>query len=137
LIAYVIYKEKIGQELIVAFLIAVTLTSYHYYQYTTVNLMFGKLNLFPLISFTFGFVLLREAYERIKGKYKLVIATLIYLLVLFSVEYIGYNFLGIKLDSNYPSLLGLDFMHAPTLMKIFYLIIGPIYLVITDYLKVK
>ena len=62
--AYHIYKERIGHELILAFLFALIITSYYVYEYTTGNIMLGKVNLFPLVSWTFGLVLLREIYEK-------------------------------------------------------------------------
>lgn len=136
-VGYIIYKERIGQQLIIAFLIAIAWTSYYFYEYTTSNLFVGQINLFPLLSWTFGLVLLREIYERMKGKYKFVQVTILYLAVLFIVEYIGYNFGGIQLSSNFPALPILGIIHGPLLMKIFYIIAGPIYLLITDYLKVK
>ena len=137
IVAYIIYKEKVGQELIVAFLIAVAWTSYYFYEYTTSNIMIGRINLFPLISWTMGLVILREIYERLNTKHKFVIITLLYLGFLFITEYIGYHFLGIQLNSNFPSLLGLGIIHSPLIMKIFYIIAGPFYLLVTDYLKVK
>lgn len=135
--AYIVYKEKIGQELVIAFLIALAWTSYYIYTYTFANFMIGDINLFPLVSWTFGLVILREIYERLKGKNRLLKITLLYLAGLFAVEFTGYYLLGIKLASNYPSLLGLGIIHAPPLMKIFYMISGPIYILITDYLHVK
>ncbi len=137
LIGYIIYKEKIGQELIVAFLISIAWCSYYFYEYTTFNLFMGKINLFPLIAFTFGLVFLREIYEKIKGKYKFIKISLFYVICLFIVEYIGYYLLNIKLISSFPSLLNLGIIHAPLIMKIFYVFIGPVYILITDYLKVK
>jgi len=135
--SYMIYKEKIGQELIVAFLIAFAITSYYTYEYTSFNLFLGKINLFPLIAWTFSLVVLREVYENVKIKNKLILVSLLYLLILFVLEYIGYYFLGIRLNWNYESIFGIGIMHAPIGMKIFYILAGPIYLLITDYLRIK
>lgn len=137
LVGYIIYKEKIGQQLVVAFIISIAITSYYFYEYTTLNIMVGSLNLFPLVSWTFGLVLLREIYERLKWKYKFVIITLFYVVVLIIFEYIGYNFLDIQLNSNFPSLWGINAMHSPLILKIIYFVAGPLYLGITDYLRVK
>ncbi|MAG07578.1 hypothetical protein CMI46_02075 [Candidatus Pacearchaeota archaeon] len=137
ILGHIFYKEKITAELIIAFLIALAWTSYYPYEYTTSNLLIEKINLFPLISWTFGLVLLREIYERMPEKFKLLRITLLYLIVLGFVEFIGYHLLGIRLNSNFPGLLGLDIIHGPLSLKIFYLTVGPIYLLITDYLKVK
>ena len=137
LITYLFYKERIGQELIIALLISLVWTSYYFYEYTTINLFLGRINLFTFVSFTFGLVLLREVYERLKGKNRFIRISLMYLVALLFVEYVSYNFLGIRLNSNFPGLLGLDLIHIPLLPQIFYLTIGPVYLLITNYLKVK
>ena len=134
---YLIYKEKIGQELIIAVLFAIIITSYYLYEYTAANILIGKINIFPLTAWTAGLVLLREIYERLKTKHKLPIAYLIYLVSLLLVEYIGYYIFKIKLNSDFPSLLGLGIIHTTLGMKLIYIITGPIYLIITDYLKVK
>ncbi len=137
ILAYIFYKEKIGQELIIAFLIALIITSYYYYEYTTSNFFIGKINLFPLFSWTLGLVILREIYERLPKKHSFYISIIIYIIIIFLVEYIGYYVLGIKLNSNFPSLLNLGIIHASLFLKIVYLLTGPVYLLITDYLKVK
>jgi len=137
LIGYIIYKERIGQQLIIAFLMALALTSYYVYNYTTLNLFIGRINLFPLIAWTFGLVLLREVYERLKGKNRLLKAYAIYIVGLFAVEYIGYYLFNIRWDTNFPSLLNLGIIHGPIGIKVIYLLIGPIYLLITNYLEVE
>jgi len=137
LTSYIIYKERIGQEFIIAFFIALVITSYYIYEYTTPNILIGKINLFPLISWTAGLVLLREIYEKLKLKNKLVTITVIYTLSLFFLEYIGFYILNIRLKSNLPSLFGLGIIHAPLPMQIFYLLAGPFYIIITNYLRVE
>jgi len=135
--SYIFYKKKIGQELIIALLFAIGITSYYTYEYTSANLLFGKINLFPLVSWTFGLVLVRELYEHLHDKYRFLLTCIIYWAGLFTVEYLGYHFWNIRLNSNYPSFLGLGFMHAQVGMKAFYVLAAPVYLAITDYLKVK
>jgi|SRR3989344_2125518 len=137
ILSHLIHGKEIGQELIIAFLIALAWTSYFAYEYTTTNFNIGEINTFPLIAWTFGLVILREVYEKIKYKHRFMIISAMYVIALILVEYLGYYWLGIKLNSNYPSLLGIGVLHAPVLWKIFYLVIGPIYLKITDYMKVK
>jgi len=137
LVGYVIYKEKIGQQLVIAFLMAIALTSSYYYEYNSFNLFIGGINLFPLICWTFGLVVLREIYEKVKIKNKFLIVSIIYIIVLFLVEYIGYYLLKIKLNSNFPSLFGIGIIHGSIGLKLFYILAGPVYLKITDYLHVK
>lgn len=132
-----VYKKKVGQELIIAFLFAMIITSYYIYEYTTLNLFLGRVNLFPLVSWIFGLVLFREIYERFKLKYKKIIFSIIYITFLLFLEYIGYNYLNIQLTSSFPGLFGMNLIHSPIGMKLFYLFAGPVYLLVTDYLKVK
>ena len=134
---YSLYKEKIGQELIIALFMGLIITSYYIYEYKSQNILIGRINLFPLISWTAGLVLLREIYEKIRNKHKFLISSLIYIIALFSIEYIGYYIFNIKLNTDFPSLLRLGVIHAPLGMKLFYIFAGPIYLLTTDYLKVK
>jgi hypothetical protein len=131
------YKEKIGQELIIAFLFSLFVTSYYLYEYSSFNIFIGKINLFPLIGWTFGLVILREIYEFINVKHKLLASSLIYITGLFLLEYVGFHILNVKLVSDFPSLFGLGIIHAPIGMKFFYILAGPIYLLVTDYLNVK
>lgn len=134
--SYYFYKEKIGQEFLVAFLIALAWTSYNFYEYTSANIYLGKINLFPLVAWTFGLVLLREIYERL-GKYKFLKITFLYIGLMLLLEGIGYYIWGIKLNSGYPSFLGTGVLHSPLGWKLFYILVGPVYIGITDYLKVK
>ncbi|PIP87124.1 hypothetical protein COW81_01750 [Candidatus Campbellbacteria bacterium CG22_combo_CG10-13_8_21_14_all_36_13] len=131
------YKKKIGQELIIAFLFALFITSYVEYIYTGVNMTIGTINVFPLVSWTGGLVFIREIYEMINIKYKIIYFSFLYLGLILFVEYVGYHILGIQLDSNYPGLWGLDVLHVPWFQQIFYITAGPIYLLVTDYLNVK
>jgi len=137
LVAYIRYKEKVGQELVVAFLIALFWTSYFRYEYIGDNIfLFDKINLYPLALWTAGLVFLREVYERIP-KWRFLSITLIYWLMLGIVETVGYYALNVRLVDQYPSLLGLGIIHTSFISQIFYIAIGPVYILITDYLKVK
>ena len=121
-IGYFNYKEKVGRRILIALFFAFAVTSYYTYEYTTTNIMIGKINLFPLIAWTFGLVVLGEIYSKIKLKYKWLKLCLIYIILLMFVEYVGYNFLNIKLNSNFPGLFGLELMHSPIGLKLFYLL---------------
>jgi len=137
LVAYIRYKEKIGQELIIAFLITLFWTSFYNYEYIGGNVfLFGKINLYPLVLWTVGLVLMREIYKRIP-KWRFFSIMILYWLVLISIEFIGYYALDIRLVSQYPSLFNLGIIHAPLSAQIFYITAGPIYILLTDYLKVK
>lgn len=131
------YKKKVGQQLLIAFLISLWWVSYSgIYEYTTENHVLFGVNLYPLLLWTLGLVLLREVYEKLKGN-RFIKATLIYIVGIIALEYIGYQLLGIRLACSYRGLFNNSIMHAPTYSQIFYFIIGPIYLKITDYMGVK
>jgi len=110
--SYMTYREKAGREIIIAFLMALALTSYYEYIYTTPNLLIGRINLFPLIGWTFGLVLLKEIYHKIGWKKKFIKITALYIVTLFLIEYLGYYLLKIQLNSDFPSLFGLGILHA-------------------------
>lgn len=135
--SYLIWKEKIGREVLIALLLAIIITSYYDYQYTTPNILIGRINLFPLISWTFGLTLLKELHERLNVKHKILVTTIIYWTILLTLEYFFYHILNVRLDSSYPGLFGLDLMHAQTGMKFFYITAGPLYIWIIDYLRLK
>lgn len=133
---YVLFREKIGQELLIAFIISFAWTSFAGYVYQGNNLFLGRVNIFPLIAWTGGLVFLREFYEHVK-KWRFLKSVILYWACLIIVELMGYHLFGIKINANYPGLFGLPFLHAPVLWKWFYIFSGPIYLLITDYLRVK
>lgn len=136
-------KKDIFKEMLIAFIIStlwVCLSGMYDYQDT--NFIIFHLNIFPIILWTGGLVILKEIYEayfKSRDKYwkNILFITIIYLIFLVCLEYIRYNLLGIKISDNYPGLFGLQIIHAPTFGKIFYLIIGPLYIFITDYFKIK
>ena len=136
-LGHLMYKEKIDKEILVAIFFALIITSYYTYQYTSANYYIGKINLFPLIAWTTGLVFTRQIYKIFKEKnekFAMYLLTILYLTVLFIVEYIGYNIFKIQLNSSYPDLLGLGILHGPIGMKAFYLSAGPVYVMITEYL---
>lgn len=135
-------KKKIGKELIVAFTIAFAWAAYYPYDYVGHQeyLIIGNsISLYPLILWTVGLVILREVYEktRVNRLLRFFYITIAYWLVLGLAEAFGYHILGVRLTTSYPSFLGLGILHIPLLAQLFYIISGPIYLLITDYLKVK
>ena len=136
-VAYAAYRRFIGQELVVALLFALFVTSYQEYAYTSANVYLGRINLFPLIGWTAGLVLLREAYENLRMSNRFVVISAIYIFVLFTLEYVGYHVLGIRIAGDMPSLFGLGIIHGPPIIHWFYVLAGPVYLLVTDYLRVK
>lgn len=139
LLTYIFYKQEYGKrivkETVISFIMSLVLVSYFYYEYTTFNFMLGKLNLFPLVAWTFGLILVKQVYNTPK-KHKFLIAIIIYILGLFLVEIIAYYGMNIQLNSNHSSILGLGVIHATLVQKVAYLAMGPVYLLITKILRV-
>ena len=136
-VAYVLYRRLVGQEMVIAVLFALFITAYWPYFYTEGNILLGHINVYPLIAWTAGLVLLREAYEYLRVPYRFVIASISYVAVLFFVEYVGYYVFSIQISGQFPSLLGIGIIHGPPSIHIFYLLAGPLYLAVTDYLRVR
>lgn len=135
---YFKYKQGIGQELVISAIISFAWVTYSgIYNYSDSNIIFHGINIFPFIAWTAGLVILREVYERLKGSNRFIKATAFYILILLSLEYIGYNTLGIQLTTHFDGFMGLPLLHAPLFAQVYYLSVGPIYLWITDYLKVE
>jgi len=136
-VAYALYRRSVGQEMVVAALFALFITAYWPYFYTEGNIFLGHINVYPLVAWTAGLVLLREVYEHLRIQYRFVIASISYVAVLFFVEYIGYYVLNIQISEQFPSILGIGIIHGPPIIHVFYLLAGPLYLVVTDYLRVR
>ncbi len=139
ILEYIIQKKKIGKIIIIALFFALFITSYYNYEYTKDNIKIGHINLFPLVAWTMGLVLVKKVYDKTKGNKYLKFAKicLTYWIFLFSLEFLGYWIFGIKLNSNFSSLLGLGVIHAQFGMKLFYVFAGPIYILVVDYLELN
>lgn len=113
-------------------------TTTNRYEYVGNNVyLFNTINIFPLVLWTVGLTILYIVYTRTKTRYPLLFITIFYLVCLFTIEAIGYHILNIRLNSNYPSLFNMGIIHAPAHMKLFYIIAGPVYIVLTDILLKK
>lgn len=131
-----------GKNTAYAFLLALFITIlwtyFNKYEYVGNNVyLFNTLNVFPLVLWTIGLTILYIVHTTFKTKHPLLSITVFYLVCLFALEAIGYHILNIRLNSNYPSLFNMGIIHAPTHMKFFYVVIGPIYISITDFLIAK
>jgi len=129
------FKKDITGELVIALLFALFITYYQHYVYEGFNFFIGTINVYTFILWTLALVLLRELYEYLGNRF--FITSIIYLILLFSVEYIGYSLLGFHRTGNYPGIFGLDIIHGPPLVHYFYILAGPVYLLVTKFLKIK
>jgi hypothetical protein len=128
--AYFVIDRKHWREIVLAALIsAIWVSIAGIYNYKDTNIVIFGFNLYPFFAWTVGLVILKAAYEKL-GKLKHLKATVLYIVLLLLLEFIGYNYMGIQLNSNYPGLFGLPLMHAPWYSQVYYLTIGPIYLLL-------
>lgn len=125
-----------------AFLLALSIsivwTYCNRYEYVGNNVyIFNTINVFPLVMWTTGLTILYVIHTHTKTHHPLLFITVLYLVCLFALEAFGYHVLNIKLNSNYPSLFNMGIIHAPVHMKVFYVVIGPVYITITDFLVAR
>lgn len=139
-------KKKVVIPVAVAFIISLIWTTYYRYQYIGDNIfILNRINIYPLILWTLGLIILFLVDKYFKPEMKktnrALLSVILYFIVLGVIEVIGYYLLEIRLSGNYTSLLGLGIIHAPLQMKIFYVTAGPIYLLlintITTYTREK
>ncbi|MBI1834069.1 MAG: hypothetical protein HYR90_04580 [Candidatus Andersenbacteria bacterium] len=126
------HKRVLIMPFVVALLTSLAWTFYYPYEYADNNfLLFGRINMYPLVLWTVSLVALYSLYLRLPKRYRPIAFTMLYFTLLGAVETIGYHYLNIRLTSNYTSLLGLGVIHAPVSMKIFYVVAGPAYILLT------
>lgn len=94
----------------------------------------AHMNVFPLVMWTAGLMLTREVYLRLPKKHALLTAIVLYWIILFVLEYIGYYWVGIRLNEGLPSFLGTGVLHGTPTMHIFYPAAGPVFILFTDFL---
>lgn len=125
------YKRTALVPFIFALLVATAWTSYYRYEYVNGNIfLFDQINVYPLILWTIGLTTLQLVHVGIKRRYGTIVTVILYLTVLATLEAIGYHVLGIRLVTNYTSLLGLGVIHAPPIMKVFYVLAGPAFVLL-------
>jgi len=129
------FRSDILGEFLIALGFALFITINQKYIYTDSNIFIGSVNLYPLILWSVGLVLLREFYEYIGKKFFLTVV--FYILAILFVEYIGYHLLGIRIDGNYPGIFGLDVIHGPPIIHYFYILAGPAYILVTKLFRIK
>lgn len=119
-----------------ALLVATLWTSFYRYEYTGRNVfLFNQINLYPLILWTAGLTQLSIIHRHMPRKYSVLLTSALYLTLLGFFEAIAYHLLGIRLASNFTSLLDVGVIHAPPFMKMFYLLAGPAYISVTGLVK--
>lgn len=138
-VVFFLFKET-RKEILLAACIALVWTYFYPYEYVGGGnfYLFGAINLFPLVLQTAGLIFLAETYKRIRGGMwlRFLFVILIYWFFLWAVEAFGYHVLEIRTISGEPSFLGLGVLHIPLYAQLYYVFIGPVYLLVIEFLKI-
>lgn len=133
--AFLHYKRRLLVPFTLALCVALIWTSYYRYEYIGDNtFLLNYINLYPLALWAVGLTMLSIAYNHFRKPHRFFILTVTYLAALGMLELIGYHILQIRLNSSFTSLLNLGVIHAPPVMKVFYVVAGPIYLAVLHML---
>ncbi len=113
-----------------AFLIALLWTLFFRYEYIAENIfLFNRINLYPLVLWTLGLTLTPLVYENLPKRHRFALFLLLYWMLLWSVELFGQYALNVRLNADYPDLLGLGILHLPWFGQLFYVAVIPIFAV--------
>ncbi|MFA6410492.1 MAG: hypothetical protein WCW26_02875 [Candidatus Buchananbacteria bacterium] len=108
--------------------------------------IFLGLNLFPLIGWTIGFLVLYSIYSLVIFQFglksfgaKLLFICFLYWPTVIVIETIGYYWFDIHNlgAASYPGLPVCNCLHAPVWMQIGYFVLGPIYLILCELLRLE
>jgi len=96
----------------------------------------GNVTLFPIFAWATGLYALKHFmdYMVIRDNWKkIVISSIIFWVLLLTVEILAYHTFNVRnaATSNYPGLPICDCIHGPVYMQITYLLMGPIYYLLT------
>ncbi len=132
------YKKSVTLPMFIALIASAIWTTVYRYEYIGENMfLFGRINVFPLTLWTLGLTGLHILQAHVVKKKNFFVLALVYLILLFALEAIGYHFLNIRLASNFPGLLNLNIIHGPTMLQIFYIAAGPAYLAVLNLIKIS
>jgi hypothetical protein len=134
---YATHPRPLGKEILIAFLLSLVWVAYYPYSYVGYDdiLIYNAIHVMPLVLHTAGLVFLRVLYERLpEMRYleRFIVLVLSTWILLWIVEAFGIYVLGISVPLEYPDLLGLGVLHIPTYAQVYYVLIGPAYILLTD-----
>lgn len=128
-------KETTQQMLILAAIISGVWVWWYGYDYKSQDqiIVGGRFNVMTWVCWTLGLLAAGWFYQALKRAKislprRVMITGAVWIAAIMAVEWWGYNKLDIQLKSNYPGLFGLNLMHGPWYLKLYYLTAWAIFL---------
>lgn len=132
------YKKNIVPPMAIALILSAVWTALYRYEYIGENIfLFHRINVYPLVLWTCGLTSLYILQTYVVKTKNVILLTGLYLVLLYVLEAIGYHLLDIRLASNYPSLWNSGIIHGSILLKVFYIVVGPTYLILLQSRYIK
>lgn len=121
--------------IIVAAIMSAVWVSWYNYDYNSPDqIKIGRLNLMTWVAWTVGLLAAGMWWCHLSEitdwsvLMRLAVTAVAWFVCIIAIEWIGYNVLNIRLKSCYPGLFGMELMHGPTYLKMFYLTAWLLYL---------
>jgi hypothetical protein len=128
-------KESTRQMMFLAALLSGIWVYWYGYDYRSSDqLRVDTFNVTTWICWTMGLLAVGFFYQALKNRtgltlvQRVALTAALWTVGIMIVEWIGYNKMGIKLKSNYPGLFGLELMHGPWYLKVYYLTVWALFL---------
>lgn len=122
------YEDSRSMIILSGIMSAIWVTWYGYDYRSPDQILIGKLNVTTWVIWTIGLVIAALFYKYLKNKtqitsiyQRIAVVAVLWTVICMTIEWIGYNVLDIKLKTNYSGLFGLELMHGPWYLKIYYL----------------
>jgi len=128
-------KESTRQMLFIAALLSGIWVYWYGYNYCSADqVCVDTFNVTTWVCWTVGLMAVGFFYRALRRTtgvsfvQRVLLTGILWTVSVMIIEWIGYNKLGIKLKSNYPGLCGLNLMHGPWYLKLYYLTVWTLFL---------
>ena len=125
--------------ILLAAVISAAWVMFYNYDYNSHDqIKIGRLNLMTWVAWTMGLLAVGMWWFYLGDMTDLSVLTRIaitgamWFVAIIAIEWIGYNLMNIRLKSNYPGLFGMNLMHGPDYLKVYYLSAWAIYLFVLN-----
>jgi hypothetical protein len=129
-------KEWTRQMLFISALLSGIWVYWYGYDYRSPDqIRVDTFNVTTWVCWTLGLMAVGFFYQSIKSSnlltttfQRFALTAILWTVSIMIIEWIGYNKMGIKLKSNYPGLFGLELMHGPWFLMVYYLTVWILFL---------